>query len=92
MVSRQRGSASRADGRVSTRVPPLPAAAVANLRRTPDGKPDLQGFYESKSRGANQGFEKAEVAPAGRRPDRRSTRTGNFRCSPGPWRKGSAGT
>ncbi len=31
--------------------------AVANLRRTPDGKPDLQGFYVSNSRGANQGLE-----------------------------------
>ncbi len=35
-----------------------PAAVVANLRRTPDGKPDLQGFYESKSPGANQGLER----------------------------------
>ena len=49
---------------VSARVPatsPVSAAgpqAVANLRRTPDGKPDLQGFYESKARGANQGLER----------------------------------
>jgi len=42
----------------STRVPTAPAAPVANLRRTPDGKPDLQGFYESKARGANQGLER----------------------------------
>jgi hypothetical protein len=35
-----------------------PVASVANLRRTPDGKPDLQGFYESSSRGANQGLER----------------------------------
>ncbi len=41
----------------STRVPP-PAAPVANLRRTPDGKPDLQGFYESTARGANQGLDR----------------------------------
>ena len=41
----------------STRVPPPPAEHVANIRRTPDGKPDLQGFYESKARGANQGLE-----------------------------------
>jgi hypothetical protein len=41
----------------STRVPPAPAGPVANLRRTPDGKPDFQGFYESKARGANQGLE-----------------------------------
>jgi hypothetical protein len=42
----------------STRVPPAPVEAAANLRRTPDGKPDLQGFYESKARGANQGLER----------------------------------
>jgi hypothetical protein len=41
----------------ASRVPAAPAEAAANLRRTPDGKPDLQGFYESKSRGANQGLE-----------------------------------
>jgi hypothetical protein len=41
----------------SSRVPTAPAAPVANLRRTPDGKPDLQGFYESSARGANQGLE-----------------------------------
>src|SRR5579863_7987639 len=37
----------------STYVPAAPPAPVANLRRTPDGKPDLQGFYESVTRGAN---------------------------------------
>ncbi len=37
---------------------PPPPAPVANLRRTPEGKPDLQGFYESSSRGANQGLER----------------------------------
>ncbi|MGB6942144.1 MAG: hypothetical protein WBE37_07110 [Bryobacteraceae bacterium] len=41
----------------SSWVPPAPPASVPNLRRTPDGKPDLQGFYESKTRGANQGLE-----------------------------------
>jgi hypothetical protein len=41
----------------SSRVAPPPPAPVANLRRTPDGKPDLQGFYESTARGANQGLE-----------------------------------
>jgi hypothetical protein len=40
-----------------SRVLPAPAQPVANLRRTPDGKPDLQGFYESKSSGANQSLE-----------------------------------
>jgi hypothetical protein len=38
--------------------PAIPSAPVANLRRTPEGKPDLQGFYESSSRGANQGLER----------------------------------
>ena len=46
----------------ASNVPPVTPeaapAAVTNLRRTPDGKPDLQGFYESSSRGANQGFER----------------------------------
>ncbi len=42
----------------SARVPAAGPQAVANLRRTPDGKPDLQGFYESKARGANQGLER----------------------------------
>ncbi len=47
----------------SSRVPPpgvpvtAPPQPVANLRRTPDGKPDLQGFYVSSARGANQGLE-----------------------------------
>ena len=40
----------------SSRVTPK-GEPVANLRRTPDGKPDLQGFYESQSRGANQNLE-----------------------------------
>jgi hypothetical protein len=35
-----------------------PAPIVPNLRRTSEGKPDLQGFYESSSRGANQGLER----------------------------------
>jgi hypothetical protein len=37
---------------------PKTQAPVANLRRTADGKPDLQGFYESVTRGANQGLER----------------------------------
>jgi hypothetical protein len=52
-------------------VPPrvaAPAKAVPNLRRTADGKPDLQGFYESNAGGANYGLEKhpGGLAPAGR--------------------------
>jgi hypothetical protein len=42
----------------SSRVPPPPPAPVPDLRRTPDGKPDLGGFYESTARGANQGLER----------------------------------
>jgi hypothetical protein len=39
--------------------PATPPKPVSNLRRTPDGKPDLQGFYESNAGGANQGLERA---------------------------------
>ena len=41
----------------STWVPPA-VPVVPNLRRTAEGKPDLNGFYESTSRGANQGVER----------------------------------
>jgi hypothetical protein len=41
--------------------PPTPVKAVANIRRTADGKPDLQGFYEGNTGGANQGLEKRGV-------------------------------
>jgi hypothetical protein len=50
-------------------VPPAtPPAAVANIRRTADDKPDLQGFYESNAGGANYGLEKhiGDLQPAGR--------------------------
>jgi hypothetical protein len=43
--------------------------AVANIRRTSDGKPDLQGFYESRAAGANQGLERragGRSGPGGR--------------------------
>jgi len=45
-----------------------PARAVPNLRRTADGKPDLQGFYESNAGGANYGLEKhpGGLQPPGR--------------------------
>ncbi len=49
----------------ASRVPAAPPEAVPNLRRTSDGKPDLQGFYESKSGGANQALER-RGAPPGR--------------------------
>ena len=40
---------------------------TANIRRTADGKPDLQGFYESTTPGRELGPENARqrVAPAG---------------------------
>ena len=52
------GTAPAAFAAETSRVPPPPPAPVANLRRTPEGKPDLQGFYESGARGANQGLER----------------------------------
>jgi hypothetical protein len=42
---------------------------VAKIRRTTDGKPDLQGFYEADTGAANQGLEKRagdQLTPAGR--------------------------
>jgi hypothetical protein len=41
----------------STYVSP-PVAPVASLRRNHDGRPDLNGFFESQARGANQGLER----------------------------------
>ena len=55
--------------RRAPRAPATPPKAVANLRRTADGKPDLQGFYESDAGGANYGLEKRagnDVTPGGR--------------------------
>jgi|SRR5581483_7544649 len=54
---------------------PMPAAAArqapasgparaANIRRTADGKPDLNGFYVPDAGGANYGLEKRGVSPA----------------------------
>jgi hypothetical protein len=48
---------------------PCALKAAANIRRTADGKPDLQGFYESDTGAANQGLEKRAadpLIPAGR--------------------------
>ncbi len=42
----------------SKRVPPPAPPTVPNLKRMPDGKPDMNGFYESAARGANQGVER----------------------------------
>ncbi len=42
--------------------PPVPAVAAATgIRRMPNGKPNFQGTYESRSPGANQGLEKNGV-------------------------------
>ena len=35
-----------------------PKAAPANMHRMPDGKPDLQGLFQSAAGGANQGLER----------------------------------
>ena len=48
---------------------PAPVRDVAKIRRTTDGKPDLQGFYEADTGGANQGLEKRpgdQLTPPGR--------------------------
>jgi hypothetical protein len=53
----------------ASRAPATPARVVANIRRTSNDKPDLQGYYESDSPGANQGLEKRGIvglAPEGR--------------------------
>ena len=49
--------------------PATPPKAAADIRRRPDGKPDLQGFFESRAGGANQGLERRtsnRVVPGGR--------------------------
>jgi len=48
---------------------PAPVPPVPNLRRTADGKPDIQGFYEANAGGANYGVEKHAndgLVPGGR--------------------------
>ena len=56
------GGALRTPGAATPKV-------VADIRRTSDDKPELQGFWESDSGGSNQGLEKRAadpVVPAGR--------------------------
>ena len=46
-----------------------PAAPPGPVRRLPDGKPDLSGFYQSDGGGANYGLERKErdfLTPASR--------------------------
>jgi len=53
----------------AARAPAIPRTSGANIRRTHDGKPDLQGFYEPDGGGANYGLEKHagdDFTPAGR--------------------------
>src|ERR1700722_4797197 len=42
----------------ASRVAVTPPGATPNVRRTPDGKPDLQGLYSAVGGGANYGLEK----------------------------------
>ena len=54
---------------------PKPAANAAQIRRRPDGKPDLQGAYMSDGGGGNYGLEQhagTALTPGGRGTDRRS--------------------
>lgn len=53
---------------VSAPAKPAAAKPVAGIRRTPEGKPDFQGFYEPDAGGANYGLEKhaAGLAPGGK--------------------------
>src|SRR5437867_12098039 len=37
---------------------PSRIAAAAPIRRTPDGKPDLTGYYQTNAGGANYGLER----------------------------------
>jgi hypothetical protein len=48
--------------------PRTPVRAAANIRRTTDGKPDLEGFYEGDTGAANQGLERRAADPAGLTP------------------------
>ena len=53
----------------SSAVAVTPPAAAANIRRTADGKPDLQGLYSANAGGANYGLEKHTnngLVPGGR--------------------------
>ncbi|MGA2716110.1 MAG: hypothetical protein ABSG41_23675 [Bryobacteraceae bacterium] len=53
----------------ASRAPAAPLKAVPNIRRTADGKPDLQGFFEGNTGAANQGLEKraaTDLVGAGR--------------------------
>jgi hypothetical protein len=62
------GSPQSAMAKGAPRATSKPKTA-ANIRRTADGKPDLQGFYESDTGGANQGLERHvadQLTPGGK--------------------------
>jgi hypothetical protein len=65
----QPGAASPAAMTMS--IPPMAPAKVENLRRTADGKPDLNGFYEPDAGGANYGLEKRVATRDGLMPPSR---------------------
>jgi hypothetical protein len=46
-----------ADRRVAARPPRLPRTATGPIPRTPDGKPDLQGYWTARTRGATDDIE-----------------------------------
>jgi hypothetical protein len=56
--------------------PAAPPQTVPNLRRTPDGKPDLQGFYEMAGSGANYGLERRGGGRGGRGGAQAAAQTG----------------
>ncbi len=63
------GKGTTLPGMVSVPSHATAAKTIANIRRTADGKPDLQGFYDGDTGAANQGLEKRKgngVTPAGR--------------------------
>jgi len=53
---------------IAPRTAPAPAKPLVGIRRTAEGKPDFQGFYESNAGGANYGLERhpGGLAPPGR--------------------------
>ena len=83
------GTTPRGDAACPLRCPQAAANVTANIRRTADGKPDLQGFYESTTAGANQGLQRHG------RPARRDHRSAGREASDaavGARRKRSTGT
>jgi hypothetical protein len=65
------GTPAPAMGAAAARVPATAPGVAANLRRTANGKPDLQGFYEPDAVGANYGLERRAPDPDGLTPSGR---------------------